>query len=245
MNPGPVLDAIKKMSGSDLKTYLCVDVETSGLSTARDYIIQIGHCAVRNGEIVDRRGFYLDWRRGPVDKAVVEWIKQRVGITELNMLGRGARRPIGWDLLCREGGDPIEILSLYRDWFRDLGQTPIVMHNAWGYDAKIIGGHFLQFLPPPDFWFDESVVIDTGAILRASQTGVLPQAGESLAQFCVRACHSGPKGSKWSLYEFAVPFFELQKVAGFDQTGAHDAAHDSWVTTLVFQELIARAGVAA
>lgn len=238
MKPGPVIAAVRKLAGDNLDTYLCVDVETSGLSTARDYVLQIGHCAVKNGQVVDRQSFFLDWRRAKIDRAVLDWLQQRVYVTELNMTGKGSPKPINWELLCREGVDPVEALSLYRDWFREMGKMPLVLHNGWAYDTKILAGHFLQFLPEPDYWFDDNTVIDTGSLLKASQTGVLPKEGETLEAYGVRASREGGNKVRWSLHDFAVPYFNLAERHHFDRRQAHDAQHDAWVTHLLLQELI-------
>jgi DNA polymerase III epsilon subunit family exonuclease len=103
-----------------MKRWVVVDVETTGLSTKRDRIIEIGAVVVEDGAFVDEFHSLIDVGYP------IQWQALRVhGISE--------------EMLCGQPG-PEEIWGAF---YRFLGRSPLVAHNA-SFDVGFLRYEFAR-----------------------------------------------------------------------------------------------------
>jgi DNA polymerase III epsilon subunit-like protein len=229
--------------------YLVLDTETTGVVFGDDLIWQIGHCFVRNSLPVDRGNVLLDWTRHP--RVQQNWLRQRIEATrrhvEYDKDGRptGKKFHITYERMRDEGVSPEPILQEYLAWFEELHEDQVffVAHNGYHFDAEMLTSHFWRFLGKR-WGFDDGELMDTGMVLKAAQSSLVPWTGETLQDFSRRAYSQRLRGVRWALDQYAVPKFGLDKKYGLDMSQAHDAGFDAYVTHLLFQEFVefARSG---
>jgi DNA polymerase III epsilon subunit-like protein len=211
--------------------YLVIDVETSGLDTSEDLILQIGWCEVWDRKVHDNGGVVLDWTRHRYTNQA--WLESKLNRTRRIMESKGSR--YHWTpAVLSQGIDPIQALA---DLFAHMNRPDIlclVGHNAWGYDARIIESQFRRFLYQ-ECEFDPHSLWDTGAFEKASQLGTLPKPGENLATFCKRVLAFPKKGIKWSLSDHCVERYKLRERHSLDTSRAHTAPYDALVTSLLLE----------
>lgn len=247
----PLFARMKEVFGCVPENYLVVDLETSGFDPTKDVILQVGHCVVKDRQVVDRGSFLLDWTQGrgprwhnhagtqqPQAGPDLAWLQARVAETEKQIRAQGKQFHTTWERLCAEGHNPWDILEEYRTWFKEVSGNGwfLLTHNGYAFDIKFFDNHFDRFLNRPGKHFDCSI-FDTGAILKAAQLPTLPHAGETPETFARRVASVRRKGLRWSLSEYAVPRFGLEKKHDLDPLQAHDAGYDAYVTHLLFEHL--------
>ena len=237
-----LFDSLKKTCGRIPENYLAVDIETSGFG-GQCNILQIGHCLVEGGKVIDRNAFLLDWRQATITTPSrhVQWMKtlrEDVDKLEAEMRSKGRHFHTTWDRLCQDGCDPIVILREYHDWFSELKDRKwfILMHNGYAFDCRFFHGHFKAFLDV-DWDFGDNTIIDTGAVFKAAQLNMFANPGESLRDFSGRVLQVRAKGVRWSLNDYVVPTMKLDSKYQLNKESAHDAGYDSYVAHLMFEEL--------
>jgi DNA polymerase III epsilon subunit-like protein len=244
----PLFAEMRRVFGEIPDTYLVVDLETSGFEPERDYILQIGHCLVVDRQVVDRQAFLLDWTQVNDVRVDTGWLESRIEETGAQIRAQGKTFHTTWERLLTEGVEARSVLADYCSWINEIRARRMffVMHNG-AFDTAFFNHSFHRFLTPllPGVdrcdHFTEHNVFDTGTILKAAQLPELPRAGETLRAFSRRVAGVRRKGVRWSLNEYAVPLFGLDKKYGLTAAQAHDAGYDAYVTHLLFEELRTRA----
>ena len=232
------MDRFVSIYGQLPDTYLTIDLETTGNQSADDYIVQIGHCFVRDRQIIDRNSFYLDWSYSSVHNGEV---KRR--LTELNKLlldKDPARNIITPEILHTQGSDPKTILTHYKDWIEELHEEsiPLVTHNGCLFDMAFLYQHFVRFLGDPEWAVRNDLVFDTGAMVKAAQLDEpVFYPNEDLFTMAVRINTLRRKGVRWSLSDFVVPGLCFDEKYNLDKKNSHHAGHDAYVVHLLFEYL--------
>lgn len=241
MNLKPVFDYIEGKRGRLPNNYLCFDIETTGFSN-HDYIVQIGHCLVMDGKVVDNQAIYLDWRQCK-GGALTSDVWQRLKTVQTKMASLGKPYNITWHDLCHLGQPPLDVLREYRDWFEDLPNTAVVgvTHGGHSFDIRFLERVFQMVLGRPTKNFDKHWVIDTGVILKASMLGRDLFHHPDLPAWSDHVRGFSAAGLKYSLHEFAVPEFSLDKDPVVSADKAHDAAYDCYVNHLLYDRLLSLA----
>jgi hypothetical protein len=113
---------------------------------------------------------------------------------------------------------------------------PIVGHNIAKFDVPFIEWEAKEFAGI-DLHIDRELIIDTGMIIKASQSRTSLNKKESLESFYDRA-YGKRSRAKWTLDAYCFDEFNLGKY-GVDNTKQHDAKYDSWVNNCLLKELVA------
>jgi DNA polymerase III epsilon subunit-like protein len=244
---------LKAMAGRIKETpgdYLVVDLETTGVDLAKDLIVQIGHCLVRDNRIIDNGSVVLDWHRVPLIEPA--WLEERMVQTrnyvEYDKEGQptGRRYRFTPQRLRTVGVDPPEVLRFYMEWLLELRQQGyfFIAHNGFHFDCALLERHFARLFESP-FRFEDREVFDTGMVVKAFQAGLYFHPGESPRDFANRVRPLRLKGIRWALDSFCVPYFKLDEKYQMDTNDSHEACWDVRATHLLFQELLARASTPA
>lgn len=259
-----VLGRLSANFGSLPDTYVCIDIETSGVRTRQSKILQIGHCVVVDRKVVDRDSFYLDWTKSTdrtgMTEATLKELQSEIAATGAAIRSGGKAFHTDWSKLLVEGQDPYQVIRDYARWVLEMKdeKTFMLMHNGYSFDCQFLSMAFSKLaadmapkfaLPMfvkgggtdyshlDAFWFPDNAVLDTGIILKASQSERLPLPGETLRAFSKRVSREVRRGLYWSLNEFAVPFFKLAEKYDLSAEKAHDAGYDTFVCHCLFEEM--------
>lgn len=109
-----------------------------------------------------------------------------------------------------------------------------VMHNGYNFDAPRLCNHFQRWLSRAvEFGPDE--IWDTGMIEKALQLNAVPDRGESMRAWSRRVGGVRAKGVMWALDAHCVPKYGLVESHGLDESEAHGAGYDAYVTHLLFE----------
>ena len=211
--------------------YLVLDVETTGFSAARDFIVDAGWAVVQNHRIVHQESLLLNWSLIPsVDHRLIRSQLERQAY-EYSKVGRP--HYYSWERLCDEGLHPVEALQAYAQLIADYVTQPgrmVVGHGLWRFDRQFIDGHTSQFLN--DYllpWERTKTVLDTGLIEKAMQIGKLPWADDTLDDWFKRVDATWSK-CKWSLDSHCSRKYNLVERYGVDMRLAHTAGFDCQLT---------------
>lgn len=204
------------------KSYIVVDIETSGFDPKINCITQFGYCTVMDGRLVDYGGMLLKPREGAVfsDDAV-----RVTGITKEACAERGVERH-----------DAIpSIVSLIKS-ASDI-MPEVVGHNLASFDIP-----FLEFefgLKGIDHKFDAERVMDTGMMVKAMRMSphCIPEDHESRRSYFMRIREARSR-VKWNLAECRALFNLQPTVSGSE----HDASFDCMLTHLLYEKLYALRG---
>ncbi|GAB6429121.1 PolC-type DNA polymerase III [Bacillus luti] len=121
------------------ETFVIFDVETTGLSNAHDYIIEIGAVKIQNGKVIDR---FQEFVKSP--KAISETIYELTKITQE---------------MSDNGIEQIEALTSFASFIEG---SVLVAHNA-EFDLGMLNSSFKRVNIP----FEDYTIIDTLGISRA------------------------------------------------------------------------------
>ena len=204
-----VRKGMAKLGIADLpRTYLAFDVETASFSPDSQ-ILQIGHCYVEDGVVLDRQSYFLDWRSLLSTEQLAE-LELRVNTYEANTLKAGGVFHHTWAAVCA-GASPRDVLPPYVRWFGALAATgvPVVTHNGTAFDLVLMR-HNAAILGEP--WVEPRHV-DVGQLLRLSQPG----------------------RAKWSLHKFAAVVFGFDQEVS--PQNFHHAGWDAYLTHLLYAKL--------
>jgi DNA polymerase III epsilon subunit-like protein len=215
------------------KNYLSFDLETSGLSHEKDFIVQIGWCEVRGGHCCDRGGIALDWTRHP--DVSLEDLAGRMADARRGIESRGGT--YHWDLaaLAIEGEEPLGALAGFLSRLLDAEDEGLVIvgHNASRFDSRFIeaaAGRWLNYR----YRFRDEALLDSGAMEKACQLGELPRVGETFGSFSRRVINIYAAGVYWNL-SLATKKYRLEERYPTDGKEAHDATHDSLLTHFLIE----------
>lgn len=210
--------------------YLVFDCETTGLKSD-DLPLEIGHVIVRDGEVVNRGSFLLDWSRH--HDVTEDFLEYRIGEVNRRIVEFGEDPPITLEALKKRGVDPEEVLRFYLGMFADnrAAGAKLVGQNAVRFDSPLLSNAFRHFLG--EQWFPEAdEIYDTYSIAKAAENGVYPRSGEPLLGFMRRAANSYARGKSLGLSKLA----ERYGVRPVGKEEFHTAGYDAYITTLIFEE---------
>lgn len=199
-------------------SYLVLDIETTGFSwKSGDVVVQLGYAAVRDRQVVDSGGFYLD----PGEREMSAGAAEVTGLETDFLRSVGLKREAAYQQL-------LPLLQLYRS-----GRCMFVGHNFQKFDGPFLDHEFSE--AGIDFQFVPGEVIDTGMFFKAASLNTLPAVDETLSDFFYRIAETRSR-VKWNL-AYAIQHFEVDKRADIDLSKAHDAGVDCRLTHLLLEEL--------
>jgi len=230
------------------RSYLCWDTEYTGGNAEKDLIMEIGHCMVEDGVVVDRLNVVLDWSLHP--EVPNEWIRKRLRRVEGQM---GPRWRIRWDVMKEEGIHPVKALEFYYRMFKvwsDRG-LPFVAHNGYKADERMFAGNCEGFLVKR-FSFHDNELIDSGAIHKATviwnsrdplhsdlRGRVLPTTEDTMRSYFKRVANVHAKGVFWRM-EHCLEQYGLIEKYDLDVNNLHTAEYDAYCTHLLMEEYRSR-----
>lgn len=229
------LNILQRTFGGFPNDYTVLDIETSGVDAGIDLILNIGHVIVEDGQVTQRLDAFLDWtREGQVDQ---QWLYDRMEKTRQQMAGNGREYKMSYELLRDQGEDPIGILREYHDLIvaQREAKYAFVMHNGYNFDAPRLCNHFKRWLNE-NLEFGPSEIWDTGMIEKASQLNSMPDPKETMRAWAKRVGGIRAKGVKWSLDAHCIPKYDLANRFQLNESEAHGAGFDTYVTHLLFEE---------
>jgi DNA polymerase III epsilon subunit-like protein len=231
---------MQQLGGGLPRDYCCIDVETTGLSPDNDAIVEIGHCLVRNGEPVDRLSIILDWSRyAPVSD---DWFRAKLERLEQIFAKKGKTWHLTWDVVTRDGIDPIEALQFYNNFVRKLSEQRMVFvaHNGYRFDYPMIKKNMARYIGVENFDFGPGGLFDTGVVEKANQMEenptVWPKPKELLSTYFMRVGSYRVAGVPWSLDDHCVPTYQLDRKYSLDMEKAHSAEFDAYLCHLLIEE---------
>lgn len=218
--------------------YFVVDIETTGNNVERDLIIQLGWCRVANRQVVDNSGTVLNWTNSPYVDA--SWVKKRMQETAKQMNDPDSmHKHYPWTFEdLKDGYSPIEALGVLLDKLESVRRRYelVIAHNGISFDLPVLSSHFKRFLRK-DHNIQDNEYWDTGALEKACQIDELLCQGEMPGAFAYRVLNRNNDGQiKWSLFNHAVPKYELDKKYNIELGLAHTAPFDAYVTHLLLEQ---------
>jgi len=199
--------------------YIAWDLETSGLSAERDYILEIGAIEYRAGEKVREKSWLLN--HGIEIKPEVSAIH---GITK--------------DLIDAEGTDPKAAIDEFLEWFEEPKWANLT-HNGFRFDIPFL----LEALTKHNtFNHVEREVIkkelygngmDSAVLYKARELGLRPTVDETFPWFAKRVLDIRAYGVKYNVGHCC-------ETLGIDRTGIaqHRALADIHLTNEIYRKLV-------
>ena len=165
------------MSNALPGTYAVIDLETTGLNTFADQIIEIGVLRVVDGEVMG-----LEQTLVKPDNLMVlpKVITDLTGLTLEDLAGGIAQKDVqGWLSAVVSSG------------------FPIVGHNFLRFDLPLIQNTYARhgFSAP----FGPERVLDTTGLYLGAMMFVRPLRGERAFEYCLRMLRDRPRGVKFNL----------------------------------------------
>ena len=214
-----LLEVSKRLRGGKLPDdYLVFDSETNGLSVTCNNILQYAVAFVRSRKPAGTVRCY-------VKHPTTVYISQDA----INV------NHITHDILQAKGENPKDAFGALAETFNDAQSKgkAIVGHNLMAFDIPLIQKEFLEH--NITFRFDDSNIIDTGMLEKASQLGCYFTSDDTLASFYARVYKLFAKGVYWSLAKHCFKKYNLAKY-GLSADNMHDAGDDCLATHLVLEE---------
>jgi len=207
-------------------TYLVLDVETTGFSKTRDFMIDAGWTVVKDRKIVHQEGLLLDWSKVPnVDHGYIQSQLRRQA-QEYRKLGRP--HYYSWERLCDEGEHPFDVLHAYVTLIYDHiknNESMIVGHGLWRFDREVIDSHTQRFLQGYLLPWQLNSIFDTGLLEKAAQMNTPPWPTDTLDEWLKRTNNQFGK-VKWNMESHCAPKYRLVERYGVDMRMMHTAGFD-------------------
>lgn len=226
------------------RTYLAFDTETSGFSLERDIVLEIGHCLVENGKVVDRGSYPIDWRGHDIVQE--PWLRQKIDHISQSMQKQGKAFHCTWDYLCGKGTKPAKVFGFYMRFFADLMASGCAFagHNL-AFDEGMFAGNAVGFGYAVDFALPEDRFWDTHAIEKANQMAgdvrALPRPGETLRDYFTRVGKSFTR-IKSNLDRHCFVKYKFAE-KGLKPGDCHGASADAFMVHLLMEEFRGQASV--
>ena len=191
-----------------MHSYVVFDIETTGLDPHRDRIIQVGLCAVTDGQVADRRGWLVNQ-----DIEIPEEARRIHGITTADIRARGIPPH---ESLCR--------------LFEAMAAAPAcVGHNIHQFDILFLLAECRRLaIPAPDFRDH----VDTAALFKGWKLNMPRQPDEDFEKYTRRVLGIRAPGLKYSI-SACLEALGIQA----DPSQLHDAGGDAFATHMIFQAL--------
>lgn len=239
--------------------YLVSDLETTGLSSSEDFILQAGYLYVENGIPLTPIGLLFNWytsnsidlcRFDDINAVTIDerWDIQTYSrnkkIDEYNTKIKGTDKPpkakfnrvLDPNLFIEYGFVPERVLEVLHERFTEHQAKGgyFLGHNLAKFDSNMFEMAFKRFLGKY-FYFNIEQIIDTGLLQKAVGANIRYKKGESLNSFYLRIgrLHSRVK---WSLSDYCIDKYALDKKYPIDKEKAHQADADCLATHYLFHE---------
>ncbi|MCI0422275.1 MAG: hypothetical protein L0312_24110 [Acidobacteria bacterium] len=220
------------------RTYLCIDFETTGFSTERNVITEIGHCLVEDGEVTNQASRVLNWIGHP--RVPDEWLRGRLNYVRQQVLNSGQPYHLTYERMRAEGGPPEQLLgACYKSLTKLIGRgTIVVTHNGYAFDERILASN-LQWLGICEaFSFGDNGLFDTNCIEKANQAvdrpGVRPQAGDTLRSYFTRVKKMRIPGVRSNLADHCYKKYDFA-THGVSADDMHGAGTDAYCVHLLMK----------
>lgn len=220
--------------------YLVFDMETTGLFIDNpdhppDLPVDIGHCIVRDKEIINQGGFILNWVDYPgID---LDWLESRFVFLRKRFAEQGKTYHYSIERLQEEGKDPDKVLWFYRQLFEKnrAAKAAFVGHNAISFDAPMFNQALNEILGL-GWEFRDDELFDTGIMEKALRAEMFPCLDdETLRGFFVRVRNARRKGIMWKI-EVCIERYDLANRFNLDLSTLHGAEADCVVCHHLFEE---------
>lgn len=221
--------------------YVCFDLETTGFSRKNDYIVEWGHCIVRDRKPTNRLNIIINWYDSGLVAGGDAWLTKQLHRVRHEMRKAGREFRVTPEIMQRDGVSPEEALPWIFDFLTMLKEQEeiLVTHNGWKFDVEMLQNHFQDFMEE-EFEFDPNRLIDTGSVEKASQIyddqRALPCKGETMKDYFIRMAHWILPGVYWNLDTWCVEKYDLANKYGADISEAHAADYDAWLVHLLMEE---------
>jgi len=224
------------------KNYICFDIETTSIFSTYDFIIQWGHCIVRDQRVVDRVSVLLDWSKEQnlfFQKCPNSNLDEFFKNVELQYRHRKCK--IHPDRLKREGLPPLQGLNYIWSFLeRHLKNNSIfVAHNGLKFDEKVLRSN-LRFLLVPDFQFGPNQLIDTNAVEKASQLihdeRFHPLPNDNLRSYFKRVLNLHVDGVRSNLPKHCYNKYIKYALGDSCRRDFHDASFDAYCCHVLMEE---------
>jgi DNA polymerase-3 subunit epsilon len=211
-------DVTDRLTGGLPDNYMVLDTETTGVSPDRDRVVQLGVCDVTSRRVSD----------------VWEQIINHPGVEIPD--GAAKVHHISTERMRREGAPACEVLAAFFSLLEAVRKAgkPFVGHNAVSFDARILEAEARRC--GHTFVFGPNEIIDTGAIVKASQLGMYFERNDTLRSFAARVGERRAPGVYWSLDRYCFDEFSLGR-SGIMKTAAHGAGTDCLLTHMLLETL--------
>ena len=199
-------------------TYICFDIETSGLSPDNDHLIEIGYSFVREGEQVSSNSTLI---KMPYGKYVSKNITRITGISNHQLDSSG-----------------IDITQAL-DWFSGIidNEYPLVGHNVFRFDHPFLLTVAKKENHPIKEQLTMKRLIDTAVIYKGIKMEKPMKDGELFMLYASRVLDQPVKGLKYNL-KTACEDNQVRT----DDVIAHRAAADVVVTQRLYEALRHKVG---
>jgi hypothetical protein len=238
------LKAAKAAGFTIPSTYITFDLETTGLKPHRVFITQAGHLSVTAGIPGEPFSTLLGWpKTNAINQA--DFREQLIEV-ENDYLSRNDRYRFSYDLLNRDGADPLRIVELYHDTFvaHQAQGGSFATHNGAKFDTQVWQSHFRKYLDS-DFCFNLERMHDTGLVEKAiglsrrrfeqGKSEWLPHPDESRAWFYHRTINEYGHKLGWGLGD-TIKKYGLDRAFNLDLDNSHTAGFDCTMTHLLVEK---------
>ena len=194
-------------------TYICFDIETSGLSFDRDHVIEIGYTFVKEGIPIKSNSTLIQLPEGKK----LDWNITRItGISNLDLKYHGIP------------------LQKALDWFHQLiGEGyPLVGHNVFRFDHPFLLNAARRHNHPLKDTFSVNRLIDTAVIYKGKKMELERREAEPFMLYASRVLDQPVKGLKYNL-KAACEDNQVRT----DDVIAHRAAADVLITHRLYEAL--------
>ena len=194
-------------------TYICFDIETSGLSPDNDHLIEIGYSFIRDGELIKSNSTLI---KMPQNLKLSRNITRITGISNYD--------------LDTSGIDIIKAL----DWFSQVidNDYPLVGHNIFRFDHPFLFTAARKYKHPIKDRLTTSRLVDTAVIYKGMKMETPMREGEQFMPYASRILDKPVKGLKYNLKTACE-----ENSVRTDDVIAHRAAADVLVTYRLYEAL--------
>ena len=230
------------------ESYFTFDLESSGFSRDKDFILEWGHCVVRDRKVEDRASFLVNWYDAP-DSVPAAYLDRQLERIAQDMRVDGRTWRITPELLKTKGVAPSKFVPWLFDYLTEVKEQGLlfVSHNGINFDIPMILSHFKNDLGE-NFDFGQDQVFDTGAVEKASQMSdeikAMPQRGESMHAYFRRIAYCKAAGVQWNLDQHCMEKYRLVEKYNVDPSKSHTAGEDSYALYGLMEEFRALAEAA-
>ena len=194
-------------------TYICFDIETSGLSFDKDHVIEIGYIFAKDGVPIKSNSTLIQM---PDNKKLDRNITRITGISNHDLQSSG-----------------ISVLKAL-DWFNQLIglDYPLVGHNIFRFDQPFLLAVARKYNHPLKDNLGPNRLIDTAVIYKGSKMDLKEIPDEPFMLYASRVLDKPVKGLKYNLQAA----WEEKNVKTND-VRAHRAAADVLITHRLYEAL--------